>query len=551
MRLKYSEFDYSQAVYHPGTPRADGQTSMSTAIRLPPELRAFLTLPGPQCLLIRGSPGSGKTALALTLLEGFSGSKLFVSGRVSPRELLREFPWAESAGVEIVDTVSSPGRTESVSTDIARPLHVRPPAPPPPSPVPERDPSWLPPSIREAWSRAEKARGADDSPSWVPPSLRAAWRRVDPNQPSIIVVDPWEAFVEEYIDAAQSAGGHVLDRTELERRLLRQVARGKSLFVMVVEREDPSSLDYLVNGVVHVRRGTFENHLDRWIDLPKLRGVRIEVGSYPFTMDGGRFQCIGPESTAPRPVRIASEPDPEPVPGTLWPGSSDFAKAFGRLPNRAMTLLETEPGVSDVVAQSLIFPIALSALKGGGRVFILPPPGRRILDIWEGFERALPDGVFPRQVRILLPGLTVPPDHPLAHSIVPVPTEAATFSVTPRARRAWEFITHPGKPNAVNLVFVAAEGLRALGRLTGADYTPENLPAIAQAYLTGEAPVHQLLLARTGGPLSDAIRLMASTHLRMVHRQGRTFLYGLNPVTPPYVMTLRSDERPYDLLRVV
>ena len=60
---------------------------------LPQELRDFLHLPGPQTLLIRGPPGSGKSTLSLGLAASFPGARLFISSRVSRPKLLLQYPW--------------------------------------------------------------------------------------------------------------------------------------------------------------------------------------------------------------------------------------------------------------------------------------------------------------------------------------------------------------------------------------------------------------------------------------------------------------------------
>jgi KaiC/GvpD/RAD55 family RecA-like ATPase len=66
---------------------------MSSVVRVPPELDAFLRLQPPQSLLIRGPPGSGKTMLSLALVEGFPGRRVYVSLRVSREGLLEQIPW--------------------------------------------------------------------------------------------------------------------------------------------------------------------------------------------------------------------------------------------------------------------------------------------------------------------------------------------------------------------------------------------------------------------------------------------------------------------------
>src|SRR6266581_8321453 len=77
-------------------------------------LMKFLESSG-NILLIRGSPGTGKTTLALELLRRMEGprigqrtvppNRLYISSRVSPPRLRKHFPWLN----EVVDSIS--GRT--------------------------------------------------------------------------------------------------------------------------------------------------------------------------------------------------------------------------------------------------------------------------------------------------------------------------------------------------------------------------------------------------------------------------------------------------------
>ncbi|MBC7114051.1 MAG: hypothetical protein H5T47_00275, partial [Archaeoglobi archaeon] len=43
-------------------------------------------------LLIRGSPGSGKTLMALSLISSHEGDFFYISTRVSPEEILEIYP---------------------------------------------------------------------------------------------------------------------------------------------------------------------------------------------------------------------------------------------------------------------------------------------------------------------------------------------------------------------------------------------------------------------------------------------------------------------------
>src|SRR5437867_7880779 len=68
-------------------------------------LSQFLQTPG-HVLLVQGPPGSGKTSLALGILNTMEQShKLYASTRVSPAKLREHFPWID----EVIDNMT--GRT--------------------------------------------------------------------------------------------------------------------------------------------------------------------------------------------------------------------------------------------------------------------------------------------------------------------------------------------------------------------------------------------------------------------------------------------------------
>jgi hypothetical protein len=98
----------------------------------------------------------------------------------------------------------------------------------------------------------------------------------------------------------------------------------------------------------------------------------------------------------------------------IWPGSQQFAQAFGRLPYRATTIIEREPGVSSRSTEALIFPMVLNVLDQGGRIFIMPAPGTDVLALWGSFSLAVSETALAHQMRILAPGFVAPSDLSLA-----------------------------------------------------------------------------------------------------------------------------------------
>lgn len=64
---------------------------------LPKEIREFFQIEGGQTLLIKGLPGTGKTTLALEIMNSLcqEHSGLYISTRIDPRRLYATNPWVE------------------------------------------------------------------------------------------------------------------------------------------------------------------------------------------------------------------------------------------------------------------------------------------------------------------------------------------------------------------------------------------------------------------------------------------------------------------------
>ncbi|HEV2165982.1 MAG TPA: hypothetical protein VGS23_03230, partial [Thermoplasmata archaeon] len=315
-------------------------------------------------------------------------------------------------------------------------------------------------------------------------------------------------------------------------------------------------LDYLVDGILTTSHEIQETHPERWIEMPKLRGVRIENESYPYTLEGGKFMCISPERREFVHPEVFVEPDPEPAEEAIWPGSKAFVEAFDRLRIGALTAIETDDHVTDAAIELLLFPMIASVLAGGGRVLYIPAPAQRLGELWSSLQGLLQPAQAQAQLRIVAPGATLPDAHPLLPCLmnVPRPTSdgpgAPIHSQIPKGR---EFVITPAGPNGSrNLAVVATDGLRLISNYSGSPYLPEALPVMIRSYDVGARP-HIVFVARSTDPLVSGLRMIASLQISLRNRNGRTFASGLKPLTPAYSLTPRSpsQERAYGLLRIV
>lgn len=507
---------------------------MAVALPLPKELVEFLKLPVPQSMLVRGPPGSGKTTLCLALLEGYPGERYFVSNRVPQEEVLRGFEWLSGNGsrsIQVIDnTVESPDALVMSRSLLQQQRLVQ------------------PDDVATARDLTEFL--------WLPEPVQETWSRLDGATPSLLVLDSWEALVEGYLagPAAHSAEAPPT-RDAVERALLRRMTKAKTHVVFVLEREEQTHLDYLVNGVVTTHRDVTNDRLERWLTIQKLRGVRIENASYPFSLESARFECILPVRPYGQLRGGRFDPSADVLPNHFWPGSTAFAEAFGRLPFGGLTMLELEMEVPARLLYVVASPMVAQAVEQGGQVLIVPDPSTHPVEIWEGLHGAVHKRRFLDQVRFLMPPRR-PGERP--GELEPTflrfsPAEWADVGRQLDADRVTQFAREGATPERPGLIVASVNGLvgiTGVAELAGSREAAERLPSLILE--SARAPsVAAVAVVRTKSGLRDRVMAGANLRIHMGQRQGRIFLYGSDPWTPSFVLTEGHETTPYGLLRIV
>jgi hypothetical protein len=498
---------------------------MGAILPLPPELSAFLNREAPQALLVRGPPGTGKTTLAFALLQSYPGARFYVSSRVRRPELEQSFPWIGGSpanggnGVRVID-FAEPGEPPTAA------LHA----------IASASKLLADPAGREALRSL-----------LLPSALIDAWSQSTPGRPSMIVIDSWDAVVERHLGLAESEGAKPPGRAELERIALAQLSRDPVFLVLVVEDRNAEQLEYLVNGVVTTDRRTTHDRLERWLTLDKLRGTRIASPAYPFTLEAARFQCAA-RLDARHEIRLGpADAEPDRMPGTIWPGSVDFATHFGRLRGHHLTLIERDLDVPDHAVRLLLAPILTSVVRRKGRIFLVLPPRSHPRELWGMFSPVVSREEFVARVRIHSP---VVPDADDGLDRVMLHHRPSDLPSEPRMPQALDFLREGADPEEPNLGVVWISALHALNAISPGSYTPDNLPTLARTYLDG-APVHLIYVGIADQPLTEALAPMAETRIRIVMRTGRAFVYGIEPWSPFLVLSEGDASRPLRLLLVV
>lgn len=294
-----------------------GVPVVSYAISIPYELETFLKTRGVS-LLIKGLPGTGKTILALSILKIVGDAPSFyVTTRVKPQNLVEDYPWIRD--VISVDHIIDASK------------------------------SIFPKAI--AKENKVKDFGFikySDKPSFISELYQLLKGRENP----LIVLDSIEGIQEA---TSQRIYVDLLDiQRELDIRM-----------IFVSEYEEGKELDYLVDGVVLLKREVFNEEVIRVLQINKLRGAHCKKCFYIFTLNDGVFKHFEPFKIQPpkEKKRLELLPDSE---TRFSSGSRDLDNILGGGYEKGSTiLLEMDKNVTrDAYIYFIMIPAASFLAKG-------------------------------------------------------------------------------------------------------------------------------------------------------------------------------------------
>jgi KaiC/GvpD/RAD55 family RecA-like ATPase len=314
------------------------QKGIVKSINIPDELMQFVKK-DTYSLIIKGSAGTGKTTLSLTILKALDikDNFFYICTRVSPKQLLLSYPWI----AKFKETQKERG------------------------PVPEIGEMDVPLNFEDA--RLDE-----------PESLfeRITNELMDVKAP-LIIIDSWDA-VASFMDREARLNNERVLQTWRER------AGAKIIFV----NEDPNdtSLDFVVDGAVKLDQTVYEDVRIREISLLKLRGIKISKHSYTFTLNNSEFRSF--QTYNPR--NFATNPDiMTPLPldkkknnvlsllrehGSIKTGYKDLdTNLGGGFPRRGIVILEVDSKINVAVPMAFLLKIVVTFLNFDSVVFFEPP----------------------------------------------------------------------------------------------------------------------------------------------------------------------------------
>jgi len=327
------------------SPKRSAQRSQQASEATSTEHRQDLSLPslevastylldffatGGRSVLVRGDPGTGKTSLVLQLLDYHSKNgfkSVYQSTRLSAKTLKSHQPH-----FEVVQ-----GKYGTV------------------------------PRLEEQQIGFQDSRRMDGVRAIS--GLRQYLEQV--SNP-FVVLDSWEGLFFE---------SHTLGVEEISKLVEDYDAR----FVVVTERREQTDLDYLLDGVVVLRRKYHRGSIVREIELKKLRGVSIMQSRFLFTLDSGKFRYLPPFRSSSSRGGQDQVGAPIPSRGNVFSSGSPsldllLGGGFGR---GTFNLLEAENDVPEEVKALFLRTLFSNFVNNGHGVLYIPFVGATDEDLSE------------------------------------------------------------------------------------------------------------------------------------------------------------------------
>ncbi len=464
---------------------------------LPTEIRRFFRSRIAQSLLIRGAPGTGKTTFALSLLAGLKAPGFYVSTRVFYPELIEHHPWLQDHLPEdhVIDAEAlwpgAEGRKEFSSL------------------------------IRQftALSPDSEEFGNLEKFLTLPPGVQEVFSRFPEGERSALVIDSWDGLVEPYLGHSTDPPS-ALHRLRIENALISVLSKANVHTILINETTTYSALEYLVHGVIELRRDDVEGMVLRELLYHKLRGVPLQSSSVMYTLEGARFTSI--PRRFPRPGDAPVEPFQvrENPPNGLSSGLAELDRTLGPLRSGQPILFEYDPHVERTALRPLIEYQVAQAIGSGWEVTLMADVPFSLSSFLAESEKLLPRAKLLEHLNVFNPPPLVP-----AGTLTPPATRQLIEQLK-------ESIT------AKSLVTIV---LSALDSAFGS--RPEFVEAVNS--LSGRARDRGGILIFTAPSELSGLAEIApavSDHFRFFSHRRTTLVYGLRPSTPALAM-LTSNVR--------
>lgn len=479
----------------------------ATEKRIPPEVYQFFSKPGGHSLIVRGDAGTGKTTLALQIIEEISAvdRSFYHSTRVSDRSLLSQFSWLK-------DHVWNAERSDRLTGDIQVKDGI---------------------SIAGGRSGLSDLKGIGISPMECTQEgslsitigkdmgeLEGIYQNIEERLPerSLLVIDSIDALAEKYgLTCAKLLNTIQYDIVEVY----------GSNVLFVVENGD-AALDYLGDGVINLRCSEFNRRRLRELEILKLRGCEIQQPRYIFTLDGGRIRTFGYHWARDASVTQTQWKPIGDLDGRISTGISDIDRFLGGLEEGSIALIELGHGVpatvSGAIEASLVSNFAIQR--------------RGVL--WVPMRKASAEGARSRTIH------TVPTEYFDQYVRIPEKADQMAYSNSPYVMPIegsdafsdfkWQNVEY-ALSNAERPI-LALMGLDTMQSMYGSGLDEQLMDFLAQVRRQGG--IFVALSSPSVGSVNARLSDLSTTRLRIERVGGTILLYGEEPFTECYAWHFKN-----------
>ena len=500
----------------------------TVAATFPKELIRFLASPGGHSLILRGMAGTGKTTLALQMIEELAQiqQSYYMSTRVSDQSLFNQFPWLLEkvregeilkARKKLRKKADSEQQVEKILLGLAqikgemKSEKVK---------APRKELMRLQ-GIIEAGGEEDIAEPSSEGELTVTvgsmmPEIEMAYDVVDKALPerTLVVIDSIDALAEKY----------GVPPSRVINALQKDLVEGcGSNIVYVLETPDPL-LDYLGDGVVYLSLNNSTGRRIRELDILKLRGCEIRQPRYVYTLLGGRVRTFEYSRYMKPEKPKAFAPIEDPDSKHISTGIEDLdAMVEGGLRKGTVTLIELSSGVPVVASSAIENAIICNSIALGRGIAWIPTKktgAETARDELLGFVK---ESDFDKNVRILEPHAAAGAPKQYAMTL-----EGEDVRVDMKWQDVQYALRNTGTPIVAVIGFDSLEAVYGPGVLDG-------LMEFMSTLLNSDG----VLVATVTPSVKSLSRLtdLAHTHLRIDKTSGVTMIRGEEPFTAPHAMT--------------
>ncbi|MCJ2530914.1 MAG: hypothetical protein LN413_01160 [Candidatus Thermoplasmatota archaeon] len=513
---------------------------------IPEDMLAFFRGTGGHSLIIKGSAGTGKTTLALQLIEELDDipGSYYLSLRVSDTSLYRQFPWLQAKvreaelmkiGQRFLRSFDELTDEEQERVRQARSLlrevsgdEVR------VSRVDRTELNRLEGRVEmgqeggDIFEGVEGVEGGEVTDEGVIfdlhsdlPEMDLAYEAVDKNLPqkSLLVIDSIDALSERY-------GIHPAKLINTIQKDL--VENSNTNVVYILEQGGITKLDYLGDGVVDMRDDEVQSRRLRIMAIEKLRGREIAQHKHVFTLKDGRVTAF-PQRLPEAPSTRRRWKALKDVGGEPSTGHADLDGLIGRLERGGILALQVDARVPDGFVNPLLLGLIANFVRKQRGVAYVPPRKVAADDVRDVLRRYVGPDALDRYLRVL----EAAPLGTLESSAAALQMEGADVETDLR----WSTIQyHLGETKSPILSLMAFDTLEAVYGPDVASQLTGHLAAIRKSkdVFVG--------LASADSPSADALAVLASVHLRIENVEGSILLFGEKPYTPFHGLSYGVEE---------